>query len=281
MRKRRIIFILFFIIIIIALCWGISYFLNDEAPTETDENDKEEAETYSIDVISRVYYGSIDNTYECDGVVNTNEENYVKVMELDLDNSDKVELKVDIGASVKINDELFIINGKATKSQVEGIVIDIINEADRIAISIIDFDKMYIDVAVTYEIYEELEYDSDIKIENDGQILEGSLINKGYKLEGEFVNAKVAFDGYILPGKKVTVQIQTGQTEEMLFVPSDMVYNINGICFCYVMSEDGAIEERHIEAGNEYIKIENGSKFRYTQIISGLSEGEKIAIVNQ
>lgn len=281
MRKRRIIFILFFIIIIIALCWGISCFLNDEAPTETDENDKEEAETYSIDVISRVYYGSIDNTYECDGVVNANEENYVKVMELDLDNSDKVELKVDIGASVKINDELFIINGKATKSQVEGIVIDIIKEADRIAISIIDFDKMYIDVAVTYEIYEELEYDSDIKIENDGQILEGSLINKGYKLEGEFVNAKVAFDGYILPGKKVTVQIQTGQTEEMLFVPSDMVYNINGICFCYVMSEDGAIEERHIEAGNEYIKIENGSKFRYTQIISGLSEGEKIAIVNQ
>ena len=281
MRKRRIYFILFFIIIIIALCWGISCFLNDDTPTETGEKDKEEVETYSIDVISRVYYGSINNTYECDGVVNANEENYVEVMEFDLENADKIELKVDIGDSVKINDELFIINGKATKSQIEGLVIDITKEANKIAISIIDFDKMYIDVAVTYEIYEELEYDSDIKIENNGQILEGSLINKGYKLEGEFVNAKVAFDGYILPGKKVTVQIQTGQTEEMLFVPSDMVYNINGICFCYVMSEDGQIEERHIEAGNEYINIENGSKFRYTQIISGLSEGEKIAIVNQ
>lgn len=275
-RKAGLIFI--FCITIVALLFGI-YILTDDDNNEEDvKNEMEQKEPeYTLDVVSKVFYGTISNTYVCSGIVNSVEENYVDIIESYFENTDKVELKVSIGDTVNANDEIFTVNGKVTKAQADGLISDIYMNGNRITIDIINYEKMYIDVPLDYEIYEDIQYDSVIKVDNDGELLKGQLLNKGYRLEGDCVNAKVGFDGYILPGKQVEVQIETGVTAEMLFVPSEMVYDVNGVAFCYVVGEDGQIEERQIETGKEYISVEDGHKFSYTEIVSGVWEGEKIA----
>lgn len=280
--KKRSIFIVFFLLCAIASMFVLIDLFSKEEGAAIDsqqQQNKKEEESLGVDVSARVYYGSIINSYECHGVVNADENKYTIFEEVTREGSDKIEISVKIGDFIKEGDVLFYKNGKKGVSRVEGLVTDIIWGDDSVIISIIDFKRLYIDATIPYDMYQDITYDSKITIENDNEKIAGVMLNKGYRIENGYVNAKVGFDGYIIPGKEIEILIETGETKEMLFVVSDMIYNINDVYFCYVLTEDGKIEERNIEIGSEYIQIEDGYKFRYTEIISGLYEGETVVIV--
>ncbi|MBQ8527326.1 MAG: efflux RND transporter periplasmic adaptor subunit [Lachnospiraceae bacterium] len=74
-------------------------------------------------------------------------------------------------------------------------------------------------------------------------------------------------DEYIILGMEAKVSVQTAEENDILVIPSASVnYSSDGI-FCYVLA-DGIIEKREIETGI--------SDDEYIQILSGLSEGDKV-----
>ena len=281
--KKRSIFIIFVALSIVCVLGIVihSNIKNRSYSDVTNDTGTAKEETYKVEVRSRVFYGSLNNSYQSKGTVNADEYNYVKQYELTIAKNDTVENLIDIGQEVKAGDNLMSINGKKNIVDEEGLVQEVLVYDDRIVIEVIQYDKLYIDLQVPYDIYQMLTYDAKVQLLDEGNELEGKLINIGYKLEGGYVNSKIGFDGYILPGKSVDVVIEAGKTKEMLFVPADMVYCINDVYYCYVVSKDNKVEKRDISVGNEYTVIQDGYGFRYMEILSGLSQDEQIAIVSK
>jgi len=274
--RRKIGIISTMVLVVVCLCVAIAMLATDPAKkvnkgkSTEDSNEKREYLT----VVSRVYYGSLESTHACRGTVNNNEENYLWIEEYEISPKNNVEMLVNIGDMVNIGDELISIDGKIQKCDTEGLVSDIVKHKEKIFIEIIEFERLYIDIDITYDVYEKIGYDSKVQILENKSLIDGKIINKGYRMDGEYIRTKIGFDKYILPGKEVEVLINLGTTKEMLYIPSFAVHSINGVSYCYVEVADRYVEERQVVIGDEYVVLDNGNSFHYTEIISGLSEGE-------
>lgn len=281
MRRKIGIFVIF-IFVISCLIVAITVLTKEDEQKGHDDEvssiEKNKNEQKQYELMAKVVYGTIDSTHMCKGYVNNNEDNYVARMEYEVSLDDKIVLNVNIGDEVNIGDDIITINGKTSKSDVYGLVCDIVEYPASVCVSVIEYDRMYIEMDVPYEIYEKFGYDAEIKIIDGDSTLTGKVKNKGYCMEGDNVRTKVGFDGYIIPGKEVEVHITLGKTKEMLFILTSMVNTINGVNYCYVINENDEVEERIVEVGEVYTQVDDGYSTSYTEIISGLVEGDRIVV---
>jgi hypothetical protein len=71
-------------------------------------------------------------------------------------------------------------------------------------------------------------------------------------------------------GLSVTVSILISQASDVLLVPNSAITYLRGEAYVQVMSAEGVPEERPIQVGL--------SDFQYTEVTSGLSEGEEVVV---
>lgn len=110
-----------------------------------------------------------------------------------------------------------------------------------------------------------------------GKIYDIAQISKTTKA-GTFFEAIIEFvdlkdiDISSIYGLNVDVEIITEEKEDVLVVPNDFIYKENGEQFVYRVTGGNNIEKIRVETGI--------SGLNYTEILSGLKEGDKVAIVN-
>ena len=88
--------------------------------------------------------------------------------------------------------------------------------------------------------------------------------------EGGWLSTMIPEDFQLREGLTVTVSILVEERNDVLLVPSSAITTSGRQTYVQVLSPDGTIEERTITIGI--------SDWQYTEVIEGLSEGEKVVI---
>jgi multidrug efflux pump subunit AcrA (membrane-fusion protein) len=81
--------------------------------------------------------------------------------------------------------------------------------------------------------------------------------------------ASAGSNAQLAEGMTVTVNIITGQSRNTLLVPTQAIISDNGQTSVQVVTDSGT-EDRPVEVGI--------SNWQYSEIISGLSEGEQVSV---
>jgi multidrug efflux pump subunit AcrA (membrane-fusion protein) len=70
----------------------------------------------------------------------------------------------------------------------------------------------------------------------------------------------------------VEVEIQVEQVQDVLYLPIESIYNLEGITYCQVKT-GFSVEEREIETGR--------ASNSFVEITEGLAEGETVLLYSQ
>lgn len=278
MRKRKIIYII--VMIIIAAGVGIGVYNLTKNDNNDDKNVKETETNVMerIDVIYTAHYGSIRSTYSDEGTVTSNEEEYIDKYILEYDDTYKPLLKIEAGQTIAAKQVLYEYKNKSYLSDSDGIITEIKNQNNTLEISVLNFEKQYIEFLIPYRLYENVNYDSKVTIkENGNEEISGKIVQLGYVNQNDMVAVKIGFDKYIMPGRKVEVSVDIGNTKEMLFLPVSAVYGVDSDRYCYLYDEKlKSIERVSVTLGDVYTEISDGYEFEYYEILSGLSDKDKV-----
>ena len=172
---------------------------------------------------------------------------------------------------------LYEYKNKAYASDSPGIVTEIKDKNNVLEIRVLNFEKQYIEFFVPYKFYSNINYASKVVIQEDGKETDGKIIQLGYVVNNDMVSIKIGFDKYIMPGRKVNVSIDIGNTKEMLILPVQAVFGVDSDRYCYVYDEEAeSIERVTVTLGDIYTEISDGNEFQYYEILSGLSDGDKV-----
>lgn len=278
MKNRKLVYII--IMIIVLVCIGIGTFmLTDRENGENNESVDDETDILEqmIDVIYTAHYGSIHCVYADLGEVASNEEEYIDTYMLEYDSETLPLIKVEPGQEIAKQQTLYEYKNKAYASDSIGIVTEINDNNNVLEIRVLNFEKQYIEFQIPYEIYCNISYSSKVLIEEEKKEIEGKIVQLGYVLNNDMVNIKIGFDEYIMPGRKVNVSIDIGNTEEMLNLPVAAVFGVGSDRYCYLYNEeDETVERVAVDIGDVYTEISDGNEFQYYEILSGLSDGDKV-----
>ncbi len=281
MKRRKIVIIVLIVLAIVLLGTGCYWcVISDEKKTDTtmvNTDDKEEIN--KIDSVSKVCFGSLDSSYCGKGTVVSDENEYMDNYKSSTVNGEKIKCNVHMGQFVKKGTILFRVGNRNITVNSNGMIAEIISEDDKIEINVINEERLYTIIDIPYDYFCSLNYKSKVKVLVDGEERNGSIKQIGYKLEEDKVKIKVGFEGYVMPGREVDVELSLGKTPKILFVPSEMVTSVGGVNYCYQIAneESNEVIESEVDIGKTYTVVEDGNEFSYTEIISGLSEGDKIA----
>lgn len=274
--KRHLGYLFFLVFIVLFLGLGIK----EIAKHTASENGKMPVATEvppKINAICDVYQGSLDSTYVTEATVEDDDAYFIEYQSTQ--DKNKVECKVDPGDAVKKGQLLFIDGKKLIRSQVGGKIVSIETVDNRVRIKVLDEKKLYINLLIPYTYYKQLNYHSKTKVVVDEKTKKAAIKFIDYKIVDDMVSVAVSFDGYIMPGRQVTVQIALQKTPSMLYVPASFVMNTGDSYYCNVVDdlENNIVSEQKIQVGNLYTVLEDGDSFDYYEITGGLSAGDQIA----
>lgn len=276
MNKRKVIISLT-IVIVFVLVFAILFYYTKSDTKKSNNNQTTEDIANNIDYQMRVCYGALESTYIVEGKVISDEYEYTDIYEYNYDTSDKVNINVKIGQEISRNDELYSINGNKTLSGCDGFITNITNRNNKITVSVLNYSLLYVTVNLPYEIYTQLSYESEVSVKADNKIYSADIKKFGSICVDDYVETQIKFAGYIMPGKKVETEIFLGRTDEITYINSDMVTTIGGISYCNVYSDvtgTPIINEQEIITGDTYNVVDDGNKFTYIEILSGLSKDD-------
>jgi RND family efflux transporter MFP subunit len=144
------------------------------------------------------------------------------------------------------------------------------------AATIVDMEKVYVNVTVSEKVINLLKDDQEVLVEiaSAKKSVQGkidSLSLSADRQTGKY-ELKVFIDnqdGLIKPGMFAKVTIDTATKKDVLVVPAEAIIFHNGLHVVYVV-EGNQVQEREVTTG-----LENGKQ---SEILSGLAEGEVIVI---
>lgn len=277
MKARKIVYIIIMIIVVIGLMAGVVMLLKREQNVNSENATGETNILEQINVIYTAHYSSIHSVYSDFGEVTSNEEEYIDTYILEYDNETHPSVKIEAGQEIEKHQTLYEYKNKAYASDSAGIVTEIKDKNNILEIRILNFEKQYIEFLVPYKFYSNINYASKVVIQEDGKETDGEIIQLGYVVNNDMVSIKIGFDKYIMPGRKVNVSIDIGNTKEMLILPVQAVFGVDSDRYCYVYDEEAeTIERVTVTLGDIYTEISDGNEFQYYEILSGLSDGDKV-----
>lgn len=228
-------------------------------------------------VTGSVFKGTLSSSYVADGVVSGDQYGYLDYY---MSDSEAAQCQVNMGDYVMEGTVLFSEDGTETVSASAGLVVDICDYDGGRQIVILNETKLYISVWVPYEQYTLITYDSAVQILEEQEQYTGYVHRLGYEYVNGEVEVEIGFDGYIMPGKTVSVCINLGESEEHLWIQEEFVSSLGGVSYTYVIddSAQGITHMQEIELGEAYsVLLEDGTEWKYYVVRDGLEEGDSIA----
>ncbi len=283
MKKRKLLLGITILVIIVALGLGFKFILLNNK--EKNKNTIEETTESQVELsgMTTVFWGSLESNAVGKATIDSNSADFEKVYESDYEAKDKLDINVIKGQEIKKGDILFSLNNQNIVAEEDGRIINVSNESRHISITLLAYNKLFCSMKVSYEDYLLMNYESSVTVTIDGENRNGYIKDLGLVCEDNQVEVKIGFDGYIMPGREADVQISLGKTDDMLLVPSEFITNIDGLCFCYVNYGDEYNEnivKQEVEIGRQIAYVEAGETFYYSEIISGVKDGDIIVILD-
>ena len=243
------------IFVIIILCFILTAcFFGTYSMLHTDEEEAEVLkENITTCVRSQVYSDCLENNIKLNGVVVN-----------------------------KRGEENYSLNSKEYKSEIDGIVIDIVNEKEYVSVSILDYEALYIESGINYVYVDKLRIGQKIDVSESNPLASKEthkeiVENIGYEIEDNMIEVMLSNNIHYLPGTSVELEFKYMDEIESCYVLKQMILEDASGKYVYVES-DGIREKRTIETGKEFSATNDGVTNEYIEICSGVSEGERLVV---
>ena len=272
-KKNRKIWICLVILCILAAVVGVFFcFVKRDKPSDNQETEYVD----NPDVVTTwVFRGTLKSTFHSEAVVSGDERGYLDTYTGTCDD----ELQVSVGDYVESGDALILGNDNDVRSLSKGYIVDAYKSNEMTAVTVLNVEHLYVTISMPYEQFCLVDYDAEVKITEEETVLEGYIHRLGYLYQDGYVDVMVGFDGYIMPGKTVEVDITMEETDEKQWIPAAFVSEVGGVTVTYVIDDFGNKEThmQEIEVGEEYLCVEDGNEFYYYEVLGGLTDGQQIA----
>lgn len=256
----------------------------DKKNNEADYNLTEPSVTPALCTVSR---GALESVYSTNGLVSSDENEILKIYNIEYENTDRIKLSVKLGDEITKGQIIYSMNDEKVLSDCEGRIVDIITDINNVIIKILDYSKLHINIKVPYEVIGVLDYASAVFITCDDVEYKGTIEKIGYVYFDDGIDVRISLPEYIMPNREVSVRIDLGQTKEMVFVPSAFITSIADINYAYVVvpveAEDvpgkvkNVTNQTEVKLGRKYTVYEDGNIFEYYEVISGINEGQQLS----
>lgn len=272
------------IFVIIILCFILTAcFFGTYSMLHTDEEEAEVLkENITTCVRSQVYSDCLENNIKLKGVVvnKRGEENYS--LSSEVGKYENVHINCKLRDRVSKDDVIFTINSKEYKSEIDGIVIDIVNENEYVSVSILDYEALYIESGINYVYVDKLRIGQKIDVSESNPLASKEthkeiVENIGYEIEDNMIEVMLSNNIHYLPGTSVELEFKYMDEIEACYVLKQMILEDASGKYVYVES-DGIREKRTIETGKEFSATNDGVTNEYIEICSGVSEGERLVV---
>lgn len=268
------------LLFLVAGCgFGIKAILESEKTTEKAIPIEEDNVT---ELRCQVFAGMMERQVRFDGrVVNHNRDEYVTFA---TDNTKKAisEMKCAVGDEVVSGQVLYTIGGKEYKSSVDGVVVDIMQESTGLAVSILDYNRLYIDVSVDYEYLDRIPVGTELKIIKKNELSEDIVFcevvsGHAFFVDESTIDVYLTNTKHFLPGMAFEVLYEyTDETDSCYTLKEMLLEDASGF---YVFKEtDMGRERQSVVLGREFVRKEDGVETHFVEIISGVKEGDKLIV---
>lgn len=229
-----------------------------------------------------VLKGTIIHTYETEGkVISETPELYIVNYEVQNISDNNFELFKQNGETFARGDVIYTSHGKNMTVDFNGKIVDITytyNKSKKnLSIKLLNYDALYIVTWVDSEQYQKINYSTSVKIISENVEQDATIKNIGYEVIDNQIPIQVFAPINALPGTKVKISFVLNTDLVGLYVPTSAVYH-NGDSY-YGFVKDGENRRQvEIEVGQEFSVEEDGTVFKYIEIISGVSESDTLIV---
>lgn len=272
-KKRRLFpaLVLIFLAVAAGGCLWAYYHPQNENP----EGEEPELVVNMQAATGKVVMLALKSTYQGEGTVAGDERGYLDTYT----GSTDMEFQTARGAYVKAGDVLLSKDQETIICAGSGYVVDTYKSRESCQVTVLNEDRLYVTIQVPYEQFCLMDYDSEVSVKVDEQVYAGYIHQLGYIYQDGYVDVSVGFEGYIMPGRTVEVNISMSETEEKLWINADFVSNVGGVMVTYVVDdyERNITHMQEIQVGERYLRFDNGNKFYFYEVLGGLTENQQIA----
>ena len=134
------------------------------------------------------------------------EENYS--LSSEVGKYENVHINCKLRDRVSKDDVIFTINSKEYKSEIDGIVIDIVNENEYVSVSILDYEALYIESGINYVYVDKLRIGQKIDVSESNPLASKEthkeiVENIGYEIADNMIEVMLSNNIHYLPGTSV------------------------------------------------------------------------------
>lgn len=250
-----------------------------------DKNGSEEASPVDNNISQLRYTVSkenIENTIAMKGmVVNHCSEESVSV-QAELAGKEIIDMQVKVYQDVKKDEILFRVDKKEYKSPVNGKVKEILITDNSVFVNILDYDQLYIDAEVNYKYIDRMSLGEKVSVKESNPLADKEVFNEkiagfGFDVNENMIGVRITNSKNFLPGTEFDIEYRYINDFESYYILKNMLLqDIDGY-YVYV-EKDGKREKRTVIPGVTFLSRNGDSEQEFIEIISGLSEGEKIVV---
>ena len=254
------------IVVILILCLiliGCGYGLYTMVYVDDDNDDAVVVVNNMTNTVrSEVYSDYLENNISMDGVVinKRGEENYT--LSLEVKPNENVLINCEIGMEVSTESVIFTVGSKEYKSEVSGIVIDILNEKDYVSVTILDYDMLCIVAKINYAYRDKMFIGKKISVCETNPLSSKekhveTIKSIGYLVESDMMDVFLTNNLHYLPGTTLKCEFKFKDKVKSLYVLKKMVLEDASGKYVYV-ENNGKREKRIIEVGKEFSVSSDG-----------------------
>lgn len=277
--KSRILAIIILGMILVICFWGTYSML------QTDGNNEEAVlsnNNQTNTLRSQVYSDYLENSVVMDGVVLNKREEESYSLSSEVGKYENVKMNCKLHDTVEKDDVIFTIGAKEYKSEVNGIVMEILQEDEYVSVNILDYDMLYIAAKLDYVYEEKIFIGKKIWVSETNPLAsknkhKETVENIGCEVQDNMIDVILSNDVHYLPGTALKLEFTYKEKIKSCYVLKQMVLEDATDRYVYV-EVNGERVKRVVETGKEFIIASDGVETEYVEISSGVSEGEGLVV---
>lgn len=275
MKRNALLTVIMCVFSLIVL-FGIFY-LNDPdrfSPSKDSTN----TESHISIVRYPVYRGEVKNTHTVSAkVISNRPEIYITEKTVEYSNKNNFIVKVALGDDVNTGDILCVIGGEEYISNCNAKVVDIWEGDEKAIITLLNYDNLYAVMQIEADKLTKIHYNTPVEVVINGQSYSSEIKCIGYEVSHGMVDVYVTIPEKVLPGSEINAVFTLEVKAEGLYVSANAVYSDGNGYFGFVETSDG-YTKAELVVGEYFIIEENGNKFAYYEILSGISAGDTLIV---
>lgn len=278
--KRKVILLITLLFFFIGLILGVIYLNNPQIFSSSTDEDSLSS---NINIIRYpVQKGKVVHTYNVSGqVISGNSELYLEEIQISGITDLNFKMLKSKGDNIEPKTPLYEYMNSTKSVDYPCKIIDVYYEKtdnkNTATIVLLNYDKLYIETSIDSNKIESINYKTPVNLVINGEEYASSIKFIGYEIIDDLLSVQIDLPQNCLPGTKVDITFVLDTTDAGLFVPEEAIFQSGEEYYANV--EDGdSIKQVEIKIGQRFETEEEGTIFKYVEIISGVSENNVLVV---